>query len=185
MRCFSIHTNLRKKSLIGLINLKLMAKIILLLGGNENNTSEAFKTTIERIGQKIGTVDNRSGLYTSPPWGFDHPSWFLNQVLEVESSLPPVQILQQTRLIEQELGRKTKTKDRYEARLIDIDILFIDHLVIDKPDLQIPHPRLHLRRFTLLPLDELMPGFVHPVLKKTIHALLQECSDTGDVRRVD
>lgn len=162
-----------------------MAQIILLLGGNENNTGEAFSTAIEKIGQKIGPVGNRSGLYTSPPWGFEHPDWFLNQVLEVESSLPPAQILRQTRLIEQELGRTTKTKDRYEARLIDIDILFIDNLVIDKPDLQIPHPRLHLRRFTLLPLDELMPGFVHPVLKKTIHTLLKECSDPGDVRRVD
>jgi 2-amino-4-hydroxy-6-hydroxymethyldihydropteridine diphosphokinase len=162
-----------------------MAKVILLLGGNENNTRKAFKTAIERIGQKIGTIGKQSGLYTSSPWGFEHPDWFLNQVLEVESTLPPGQILQQTRLIEQEAGRKTKTIDHYEARLIDIDILFIDNMVINKPDLQIPHPLLHLRRFTLLPLDELMAGFVHPVLKKTIHVLLQECSDMGEVRRVD
>ena len=92
----------------------------------------------------------------------------------------------QTQRMEKDLGRKAKTKQGgYEARLIDIDILFFDDRIIEQPALTVPHPRLHLRRFTLLPLHELMPDWMHPVLKKTVRQLLRECPDDSDVRRID
>jgi 2-amino-4-hydroxy-6-hydroxymethyldihydropteridine diphosphokinase len=88
--------------------------------------------------------------------------------------------------MEKDLGRKAKTKPGgYEARLIDIDILFFDDRIIQQPALTVPHPRLHLRRFTLLPLNELMPDWMHPLLKKTVRQLLRECPDDSDVRRID
>ncbi len=163
-----------------------MADVILLLGGNEEGTHEVIKQVPGFLNEFIGEVISLSGLYTSPPWGFEHPHWFLNQVIILKSEMAPVELLKETQRIEKQLGRKRKTRSAsYEARLIDIDILFIDEQIIDQPELQIPHPRLHLRKFTLQPLNELVPGLLHPVLQKSVSQLLTECPDEADVRRLD
>lgn len=161
-----------------------MAKITLLLGGNEKGTRRAFKEAVQLIDKTIGKVVYLSALYTSPPWGFEHPDWFLNQALESVSFLSPMEILSQTQLIEKKLGRKKKTTTHYDGRIIDIDILFIENKVIHTPDLEIPHPRLHLRRFTLLPLTEWKADFIHPVQKKSISTLLAQCPDNSEVYKV-
>lgn len=160
--------------------------MILLLGGNEEGTRGAIEQVPRLLNELVGEVASLSGLYTSPPWGFEHPHWFLNQVICLKSGMAPDELLKETQRIEKRLGRMKKTgTGRYEARLIDIDILFIDEQIIDRPELQIPHPRLHLRRFTLLPLNELNPGMWHPVLQKTVSQLLRACPDEAEVRRVD
>ncbi len=162
-----------------------MSTVVLLLGGNEDKTHIAFSRAREMISDSIGKVMAVSSLYRSPPWGFEHPHWFLNQAVVVESDLDTRALLMRSQRIEKELGRKKKTATHYEGRLIDIDILFMNDLIVDHPQLQIPHPRLHLRRFTLLPLSEIMPEYLHPVLEKTIRSLLVECPDDSFVEKVD
>jgi 2-amino-4-hydroxy-6-hydroxymethyldihydropteridine diphosphokinase len=161
-----------------------MSNVVLLLGGNEDKTQKAFSDALDEIENTVGEMLSLSSLYHSPPWGFSHPHWFLNQVVIIKSVLPPEKLLQITQQIEKKLGRKRKTTTHYESRLIDIDILFLDDRIINSGNLQVPHPRLHLRRFTLIPLNELMKEYVHPVLGKSISEILQECSDNSPVERI-
>jgi 2-amino-4-hydroxy-6-hydroxymethyldihydropteridine diphosphokinase len=108
----------------------------------------------------------------------DQPS-FLNQVLTIKTDLEPEAILAQTQSIEEELGRVRHEK--WGARVIDIDILYYSQVVLKTDTLTIPHPYLHQRRFTLVPLAELAPDFVHPILQKTALALLAEVKDDSEV----
>ncbi|PWE00412.1 2-amino-4-hydroxy-6-hydroxymethyldihydropteridine diphosphokinase [Marinilabilia rubra] len=158
-----------------------MPKVVLLLGGNQEKTREVFDMSIEVIRKEVGSVIELSGVYKSPPWGFDDPNWFFNQVLIVETTSSPFEVLRKTQQIEKQMGRKKKTTLHYEGRLIDIDILFFGDEVVATSDLQIPHPRLHLRRFTLEPLNELMPDYLHPVFKTRVDVLLEQCPDNSKV----
>ncbi len=162
-----------------------MQSTALLLGGNENHTAHLFKSAAEMIMCRVGAIIGQSSFYESPPWGFEHEHWFLNQMLLVENQLKPLALLSQIQEIEKILGRQKKSTHQYEARPIDIDILFIDTGTVDLPQLTVPHPLLHLRRFTLVPLCEVMPDFVHPVINKTMRELLKICPDKSEVRRRD
>jgi len=158
--------------------------VILLLGGNRGNTGHVLREAHKLIEQCVGGVRKYSAIYKSPPWGFEDTQWFLNQVLFVETSLTVREVLEKTQQIEQEMGRQKKTTTQYEGRLVDIDILFYDEVIVSSPDLTVPHPRLHLRRFTLVPLQELAPEMIHPVLNKSITSLLELCPDTSEVIKV-
>ena len=120
----------------------------------------------------------KSRLYATEPWGFEAEQLFLNQVVAVATELEPHAVLEQCLLIEAELGR-TRSGNGYQPRTIDIDILFIDNLITDLPDLKIPHPLMHLRNFVLQPMCDVAPQLVHPVLKKTMTQLYAECGDDG------
>ncbi|MEY4875951.1 MAG: 2-amino-4-hydroxy-6-hydroxymethyldihydropteridine diphosphokinase, partial [Bacteroidota bacterium] len=117
----------------------------------------------------------KSSIYRTKAWGNENQNDFLNQCLIIETELSAESCLQKILLIEQNLGRKREEK--WGPRTIDIDILFFNSEIVDKPNLQIPHPYLHLRRFTLAPLHELIPDFIHPILKKNISELLLHCKD--------
>jgi len=134
------------------------------------------------IGKRVGGIINTSSLYETEPWGYedDHP--YLNQVIYVESGQYPTEVLDHLLEIESELGR-TRKPGCISGRKIDIDILFYSDLVMDSPLLTIPHPRLHLRRFTLVPLFEIGPGILHPVFNKTVKQLLDECEDRLEVKK--
>ncbi|OKL40218.1 2-amino-4-hydroxy-6-hydroxymethyldihydropteridine diphosphokinase [Pontibacter flavimaris] len=156
-----------------------MPKLYLLLGGNLGERTLYLQQARESINQQVGTLARSSKVYETAAWGkTDQPS-FLNQVLEVQTALTPEEVLQRINQIEQELGRVRH--EHWGARIIDIDILFYDNLVQQTQRLTIPHPQLHLRRFTLLPLAELASELVHPVLGKSINQLLQECPDELEV----
>lgn len=162
-----------------------MAHCTLLLGGNVGNTRSIIGDACLKIEEKVGAVVNASSLYASEPWGFDAEQWFINQVLIVNTGLNAKQVLQHTQEIEREMGRiKISDSKRFHSRPIDIDILFYDNLVINTPDLKVPHPMLHLRRFTLLPLVELMPDFVHPSFDISIKKILDACTDQGKVKNI-
>ena len=160
-----------------------MNKAVLLLGSNMGNAQLLFQQVISLIDERLGKLEMQSALYQSPPWGFEHENDFINQVLIMNTEKDSVEILQSCLQIEVELGRK-RTTHGYGARIIDIDILFIDDQVIEKESLVLPHPRLHLRKFTLLPLAELIPNFVHPTLHKSIQELLVTCEDNSEVRKI-
>ena len=160
-----------------------MNKVVLLLGSNLGDSQLLFQQVISLIDERLGKLEIQSALYQSPPWGFEHENDFLNQVLILETDLAAGEILQTCLQIEVDIGRK-RTTQVYEARRIDIDVLFVNDEVMDTESLVLPHPRLHLRKFTLLPLLELIPDYVHPKLQKSIQELLVACEDNSEVRKI-
>jgi 2-amino-4-hydroxy-6-hydroxymethyldihydropteridine diphosphokinase len=160
-----------------------MNKVVLLLGSNLGDSQLLFSRAMDLLKDRVGAVGETSSLYESTPWGFVHENDFLNQVAVVQTALAPLQILKECLQIETDLGRERKGQG-YVARTIDIDLLFVDDVVMKTKDLTLPHPRLQLRRFTLLPLIELMSNFVHPELNKTMRVLLQDCEDHSEVRKL-
>jgi 2-amino-4-hydroxy-6-hydroxymethyldihydropteridine diphosphokinase len=156
-----------------------MPKVYLLLGGNLGDRTLYLQQARENINGQVGPLTRSSKVYETAAWGKTDQPNFLNQVLEVQTELTPEKVLQSINSIEQELGRVRH--EHWGARVIDIDILFYDNLVQQTQRLTIPHPQLHLRRFTLMPLAEIAPDLVHPVLSKSINQLLQECPDELEV----
>lgn len=161
-----------------------MNSVILLIGGNEGNRTENIYAAKALIGDRIGKITEFSSCYESEPWGFAHQQNFLNQVVEVSTTLLALDILNLAKQIEKELGRKPKTQAGYEGRTMDIDILFFNNEIIELPQLTVPHPKIQERRFTLLPLAERWGKLVHPILGKTMNMLLNECDDAGWVRKI-
>jgi 2-amino-4-hydroxy-6-hydroxymethyldihydropteridine diphosphokinase len=152
---------------------------ILLLGANLGNRVVTLEQAVSLIGERVGRVMVQSSLYETAPWGVTNQPAFLNQVLMVETGLEPEAVLTQTQAIEQALGRVRH--EHWGARTIDIDLLYYEQLIWQSPTLTLPHPFLHQRRFTLVPLAEIAPDFVHPVFKEKTLKLLDNCTDTGSV----
>lgn len=154
----------------------------LLIGGNLGDRLNNLSKAINRINQTCGTIQNVSSIYETAAWGFTNQPHFLNQVIVLNTVLQPSELMQQLLHIEEEMGRKRLIK--MGPRIIDLDILLIDDFILDSPILQLPHPQLINRKFALLPLNEVAATFVHPVEKKTISQLLQECKDNLDVQKI-
>ncbi len=161
-----------------------MGRLILLLGGNQGQVADTFVKVHSMLSQEIGEIVELSALYESEPWGFESEDNFLNQVVELDSSLTSQEVLRATQGIERSFGRVRKSLDGYASRPIDIDILFYDDIIIDTSLLSIPHPRLHERMFTLLPLSEKWGQWLHPVLNKTVKRMKEECKNTGRVKKI-
>jgi 2-amino-4-hydroxy-6-hydroxymethyldihydropteridine diphosphokinase len=147
------------------------------LGSRESNLEQA----VARIEEYIGPVINSSSIYETEPWGFEAKDEFLNIVVKVETDQTPSGTLEKILMIESLMGR-VRGQKRYSSRLIDIDILLFEDLIIDKKNLKIPHPLLHQRKFVLVPLCELALEMIHPVLKKSIAELLEICVDRSEVK---
>jgi len=157
-----------------------MALTYLLLGSNQGDREYFLAAGINRIGMLPGQVLIKSGIYQTAAWGLADQPDFLNQVIFFQTSLLPEDLLAHLNRIEQELGRVRKVK--WSARVIDIDILYYDDLILQTDNLTIPHPHLHERRFTLVPLTEIAPEYRHPVLGKTTTELLTTCPDNLEVK---
>ena len=151
------------------------------LGSNIPDRAANLSRAVERIAESVGTVTKQSPIYETQSWGYSDED-YLNQSIEVETALAPLQLLAATAAIETALGR-VRSGNGYEARTIDIDILFYDNEIIDSPHLTVPHPKIALRRFVLQPTADIAPDYLHPTLHKTISQLLDECPDTGKVRK--
>jgi 2-amino-4-hydroxy-6-hydroxymethyldihydropteridine diphosphokinase len=134
------------------------------------------------IEEYIGPVLQSSSVYETEPWGFTAKGEFLNLVVKIQTELDPKNLLDKILNIEKLLGRVRKKK-RYSSRVIDIDILLYDDIIFHEPDLKIPHPLMHERKFVLVPICEIAPDLIHPVLKKSFRSLLEICEDTGVVTR--
>lgn len=156
----------------------------ILLGSNVGDREGIFKQAIEMIECSCSRVVAMSHLYESEPWGFDSDDMFLNQVICIKTALTPHDLLKVLMSIEIRLGRDREHHyDTYVSRPIDLDILYYDDIIVEDSDLVLPHPRLHLRRFTLEPLCDVAPGFIHPLLLLSNEELLQRCDDVLMVRR--
>lgn len=157
-----------------------MSRVFLSLGSNIGDRKHSISTASGSINNTIGKIINSSSFYETEPWGFNDENFFLNQCIIVETTLTPENVLKELLAIEKKMGRTREGKG-YASRIIDLDILFYDGMISETPQLIIPHPVLHKRRFVLMPLAEIAPEMIHPVFKKTIHQLLEECDDKMNV----
>src|SRR6476620_2666671 len=143
-----------------------MTNAFLLIGSNLGDRLAFLNLAITALQRTAGRLLNISSVYETAAWGNTEQSHFLNQVLELETSLQPEQLLALIHQIEKEAGRVRS--EHGGPRELDIDILFFGNHLVNLPELAVPHPQLHLRRFTLLPLAEIAPDLMHPTLHKTI-----------------
>ena len=163
-----------------------MFSVYLILGSNSGKSLEMLEKAKVLITERIGKILELSPIYRSEPWGFnfvelassvESENWFYNQVVRCETLLSAEDILHAILNIETELGRVRSPKNTYESRTIDIDILYFNNETIQTKNLEIPHKHLHKRRFVLVPLNDIAPNFVHPILQKTTSQLLDICDD--------
>ena len=160
---------------------QFMNKAYLLTGSNLGDREQNLFTARRLINENCGAIVAVSSIYETAAWGkTDQPS-FLNQALELETTLKARQLIRRILKVEKMMGRVRKEK--YGPRLIDIDILLFNNEKHNYQFLKLPHPELPNRRFALLPLSEIAAGIIHPVLKKTIVQLLAECPDQLDVKK--
>lgn len=149
-----------------------MATVYVGLGTNLGNKEENLRTAVYLINRKIGKVISLSSFYETAAWGFVSEHTFLNAAACIETTLSPTEILRHTQEIEREMGRQQKSvQGIYSDRPIDIDILLYDNLVVQTPELTIPHPLMTERRFVMEPLAEIAPDFIHPILHQSLSEL--------------
>ena len=158
-----------------------MNKTYLLLGSNMGNSLQQLAAAQKYIEKIIGSISRRSSRYQTAAWGKTDQPDFLNQVIIVETELTANDTMQAILSIEKKMGRLRTVKNA--PRIIDIDILLFNKEIIESTALGIPHPQLQNRRFVLIPLNELSPNLIHPILKKTIHQLLRVCPDNLAVKK--
>lgn len=158
-----------------------MNRAYLLIGGNLGNRSAYLNEAIVHIQQFCGNIVHSSAIYETAAWGKTDQPNFYNQALAIDTDLTPEELMQKLLDIEAQMGRIRSEK--LGPRIIDLDILLIDDLVIHTENLQIPHPSMAFRRFVLLPLCEIAPDLVHPFSLKKMTQLLAECTDELDVQK--
>jgi 2-amino-4-hydroxy-6-hydroxymethyldihydropteridine diphosphokinase len=159
-----------------------MNKAYLLTGGNMGDRKARLQHAEHLLNEHCGKITASSSVYETAAWGKTDQPAFLNQALELSTTLNAKQLIRKILKLEKMMGRERKEK--YGPRIIDIDILLFNDEVLDIPFLIVPHPELQNRRFALLPLNEIAKDSIHPVLKKTIWQLLKDCSDKLDVKKI-
>jgi len=156
--------------------------VYLLTGSNVGQSLLYLQHALLQVEDELGAVTKASAIYKTDPWGNTQQNAFYNQVIEIYTDLAPDELMRKILNLEQQMGRIRTTK--WAPRIIDIDILFYQHVRMNTPLVQLPHPLLHERRFTLVPLSEIIPNFIHPVLKQNITELLHVCPDKGLVEKL-
>lgn len=157
-----------------------LTKVYLGLGSNLGNREENLQIAQCFIEENFGTIISLSSIYETAAWGLTEQNTFLNQVICIETKLPPIEVLQIVLEIERSMGRIRELK--WGARIIDIDILYYANKIVTLPNLSIPHPFIQERRFVLVPLCEIAGEFIHPKLHQTNLELLEKCQDSGEIK---
>lgn len=156
-----------------------MNGIFISIGGNLGERLQNLSTARKFISQDIGKIEKASQVYQTQAWGKKDQNDFLNQVLKISTKQCAAKCIELCLSIEKKMGRVRKEK--WEARLIDIDILFFNKEIIQQKKLIVPHPEIQNRKFVLVPLAEIAAHYIHPLLRKKVATLLQNCSDPSFV----
>jgi 2-amino-4-hydroxy-6-hydroxymethyldihydropteridine diphosphokinase len=160
-----------------------MHHIYLGIGGNLGDREANLEETRMFIEFNFGDIVQASSIYETAPWQMDDAPSFLNQVLLVSTELKPQDVVTEIQELAIFYGKAPSSREHYQNREMDVDLLFYDDLIMEEEALTIPHPRLHLRKFVLIPLHEIAPDLVHPIFKESVSALLQRCTDESLVRK--
>jgi 2-amino-4-hydroxy-6-hydroxymethyldihydropteridine diphosphokinase len=155
----------------------------LLLGSNLGDKQVNLEKATTYLANHAGLITRKSSIYETMPWGVSGQPSYWNQVVRQETALSPEELLQVIHSIEQQMGRERRI--HYESRIIDIDILYYNDIVLETANLTIPHPQMTRRRFTLVPLAEIAPYLKHPVLHYSSQELLQLCKDNLEVVKLE
>jgi 2-amino-4-hydroxy-6-hydroxymethyldihydropteridine diphosphokinase len=158
-----------------------MNQAYILIGGNTGNRVNNLARACRILEERCGSIKARSSVYVTQAWGMTDQRDFLNQAVLLETSLQAAELMDAILEVEEEMGRKREARNG--PRNIDMDILLFNDEVADTTKLKIPHPRMHLRRFALVPMCEIAPELPHPVSGKRMTRLLKECKDSLEVRR--
>ena len=158
-----------------------MYKVYLGIGGNLGNKQKNFEIVYKAIENELGIITISSSIYETPPWGFRTENSFWNSVIAIETTHSPEELLSRIHAIEKNFGRK-RGSERYSSREMDIDILYFDDIFIETENLIIPHPRIHQRKFVLVPLNEIAPDLKHPLLRMTSMEMLENCMDESLIK---
>lgn len=158
-----------------------MNTVYLLLGSNMGDSEQMLSVATNMIEKNIGKLTTSSAIYRTAAWGKEDQPDFLNQIIIVSSSLSSSTLVKEIFVIEKEMGRVRTTKNA--ARVIDIDMLFFNDEIIQTENLTVPHKQIQNRKFVLVPLAEIAPDFIHPILKKSSSELLSICSDKLNVQK--
>jgi 2-amino-4-hydroxy-6-hydroxymethyldihydropteridine diphosphokinase len=159
----------------------MMKEVYLGLGSDLGNREANLLNAIGALETEVGRIIAISPVYETDPVGFKGNADFLNMVISAETILSPDETLKKILTIESEMGR-VRVENRYGSRIIDIDLLLYADEIINDFSLIVPHPRMHERKFVLVPMNDIAPGLNHPVLGKTMSKLLADCKDKGRVR---
>lgn len=159
-----------------------MSKVYLSLGTNIGQKQKNLFQSIEYIKSKKISICSTSNIYETEPWGYQTQEKFYNMCIEIQSTKSPFELLFFFKDVEKRMGREQRLSTLYEDRIIDIDILFFDNLVLETQQLTIPHNLLHKRNFVLAPLCEIAPDFIHPIFKKTIKELYNSSKDDTKIK---
>jgi 2-amino-4-hydroxy-6-hydroxymethyldihydropteridine diphosphokinase len=165
------------------MTLKIMHQVFLSLGSNKGNRKVNLDKALRLLETDSDHIRQVSSVYETEPWGGVPRRNFFNQAIELATRLDPGELLEKVQKIERSCGRKP-SPNRYGPRPLDIDILFYDSLILSIENLSIPHPLIHMRLFVLRPLSEIAPDIRHPVLGKTVSALLAVCDDNLKAEKI-
>ncbi|MFH2011410.1 MAG: 2-amino-4-hydroxy-6-hydroxymethyldihydropteridine diphosphokinase [Pseudomonadota bacterium] len=150
------------------------------IGSNQGDKIKYCNDAIKEISKYKGNIIlNRSSFYRTEPWGKENQDWFINCAIKLKTTLDASEFFKVLLNIEKKLKRVKR--DKWGPRKIDLDILFFNDKVINTPEVNIPHPMIQARKFVLVPLNEICPEFIHPVLNKSIMELLKETTDDKEV----
>ena len=163
--------------------MKIQRITYLSLGSNQGEKLENLQKAIHLIASEVGAIQKIAAIYKTPSWGFEGDE-FLNTCIKVSTYQAPEKLLLTLLAIEKKLGRTRKGQNEYQNRPIDIDILLFDDEIIFSRTLTVPHPKMLLRKFVLVPLNEIASTFIHPITKKKIAICLQNCEDTLGIEMI-
>jgi 2-amino-4-hydroxy-6-hydroxymethyldihydropteridine diphosphokinase len=159
----------------------MKSTVLISLGSNEGDRQENIQMAIAKIQEELGNIIAIAPIYETPSWGYNDTA-YLNNAICLTTDLQALDLMLSLLDIERQLGRERSNSEGYEARSIDLDIILIEGVIVDHPQLQVPHPRMNLRKFVLQPLVDIAPNWIHETVGLSMGDLLDKCEDESQIK---